>query len=43
MLPHLQLATALVNATLVSAHGPWSRAIEMLYRTILHDSRLSNL
>jgi RES domain-containing protein len=31
MLPLLQLATALVNATLVSAHGPWSRAIGYRY------------
>jgi hypothetical protein len=27
MLPLLQLATALANATIVSTHGPWSRAI----------------
>ena len=27
MLPHLQLAAALANATLVSEHGPWARAI----------------
>jgi hypothetical protein len=27
MRPLLQLATALANATLASAHGPWSRAI----------------
>lgn len=31
MLPLLQLATALVNATLVSAHGPWSRAVGYRY------------
>ena len=33
MLPLLQLAAALANATLVSAHGPWSRAIG--YRHLL--------
>jgi hypothetical protein len=33
MLPRLQLATALNHASLVSAHGPWSRAIG--YRHLL--------
>jgi hypothetical protein len=31
MLPLRQLATALANTTLVSAHGPWSRAIGYRY------------
>jgi RES domain-containing protein len=33
MLPLLQLATALAAAKLVTAHGPWSRAVE--YRHLL--------
>jgi hypothetical protein len=31
MLPHLQLAAALVTVKLVSSHGPWSRAIGYRY------------
>jgi RES domain-containing protein len=31
MLPPLQLAAALANARLISAHGPWSRAIGYRY------------
>ena len=31
MLPPLQLAAALANAPLISAHGPWSRAIGYRY------------